>query len=287
MQYVPITPDAESAHFSSGPTRYDVISIQSQVVYGCVGNSIAVPAMAQHGLRVALVPTVILSNTPHYPSCYGGKIPVEWFEGFLQGLLERGALTHVRAIVIGYIGTTTLVSPLVAWLKQVRALRADIQIILDPVMGDTDCGYYVNAEINACYRDELLPLASGLTPNAFELSCLSAMTLDNTESVIAAARSLLKGAVQWVVVTSAPGQLDKQHIQALCVTREDAVPILHNRLPISPKGTGDLFCAELTAALLQDKSPAQAAAHACHQVELSVLKTQLSESEELCLAPLA
>lgn len=286
MQYVPITPDAESAHFHSGPAHYDVISIQSQVVYGCVGNSIAVPALSQHGLRVALVPTVILSNTPHYPSCYGGKIPVEWFEGFLQGLLERGALTHARAIVIGYIGTTTLVPPLVAWLKQVRTSWPDIHIILDPVMGDTDCGYYVNAEINACYRDEVLPLATGLTPNAFELSCLSAMTLDSAESAIAAARSLLIGTMEWVVVTSAPGNHDKQRIQALCVTRDAVVPIQHNRLPIAPKGTGDLFCAELTAALLAGQSPAQAAQHACYQVERSVLKTQLAESEELCLAPL-
>ncbi|MBG6241638.1 MAG: hypothetical protein EKE20_06755, partial [Candidatus Symbiopectobacterium sp. Dall1.0] len=137
--------------------------------------------------------------TPHYPSCYGGKIPVEWFEGFLQGLLERGALAHARAIVIGYIGTITLVPPLAAWLKQVRASWPAIHIILDPVMGDTDCGYYVNAEINACYRDQVLPLATGLTPNAFELSCLSAMTLDSAESAIAAARSLLKGAMEFAL----------------------------------------------------------------------------------------
>ncbi|MGL9750907.1 MAG: hypothetical protein ACR5LC_05665 [Symbiopectobacterium sp.] len=64
------------------------------------------------------------------------------------------------------------------------------------------------------------------------------------------------------------------------------VPIQHNCLPIAPKGTGDLFCAELTAVLLEGQSPAQAAQHACLQVERSVLKTLLAESEELCLAPL-
>lgn len=286
MQYVPITPDAQSAAHHAGPAHYDVISIQSQVVYGCVGNSIAVPALAQHGLRTALVPTVILSNTPHYTSCYGGKIPVEWFEGFLKGLMERGALAQVRAIVIGYIGTTSLVPPLASWLEQVRARYPAIQIVLDPVMGDTDCGYYVNADINACYRDRLLPLATGLTPNAFELMCLSGMAPSTPREAIGAARTLIQGNVQWIVVTSAPGSPSQRDIQALCVTRDDAKVINHNRLPISPKGTGDLFCAELTARLIAGDSLAQATEHACHQVERSVLKTQQAQSEELCLAEL-
>ncbi|WP_409308784.1 pyridoxine/pyridoxal/pyridoxamine kinase [Pectobacterium sp. B1J-3] len=281
---MPITPNPEHSGHFAGPAKYDVISIQSQVIYGCVGNSIAVPALMQHGLRVSFVPTVILSNTPHYPTCYGGNVPVEWFEGFLKGLLERDGLKYVKAIVIGYIGSPVLVKPLAEWLNIVRTINKDIQVILDPVMGDTDCGYYVSEEINEYYRQYLLPMATGLTPNAFELACLCGKTISSTEETISAAQTLLRGNTQWVVVTSAAGAVDTKNIHVICVTRDEATVIKHARLPISPKGTGDLFSAELTAWILKGYSLSDATERACHQVEQSVLKTQLAESEELCIA---
>ncbi len=49
-----------------------VISIQSQVVHGHVGNSAAAYAMQAEGVNVAAVPTTLLSNHPRYPSCAGG-----------------------------------------------------------------------------------------------------------------------------------------------------------------------------------------------------------------------
>lgn len=73
------------------PLPIDVVSIQSQVVYGQVGNSVAVPVFNGFGLRVAAVPTVVLSNTPHYPSMHGGAVPLDWFEGYLADLGARGA----------------------------------------------------------------------------------------------------------------------------------------------------------------------------------------------------
>lgn len=84
------------------PLPLDVISIQSQVVYGCVGNSIAVPVLQASGLCVGAVPTVVLSNTPHYLTHHGGALPTSWFAGYLKDLEARGALRSVRTVLVGY-----------------------------------------------------------------------------------------------------------------------------------------------------------------------------------------
>ncbi|MCQ2046772.1 pyridoxal-pyridoxamine kinase/hydroxymethylpyrimidine kinase [Stutzerimonas stutzeri] len=103
------------------PLPLDVISIQSQVVYGCVGNSIAVPVLNAGGLSVGAIPTVLLSNTPHYSTCHGGALPTSWFAGYLKDLEARDALRSVRTVLVGYLGSTTQARCLpVGWARYWR-----------------------------------------------------------------------------------------------------------------------------------------------------------------------
>ncbi|WP_287926344.1 pyridoxine/pyridoxal/pyridoxamine kinase [Diaphorobacter sp.] len=270
------------------PLQFDVVSVQSQVVYGRVGNNVAIPTLDALGLSVAAVPTVVFSNTPHYPTMHGGALPIEWFSGYLQDLSARGSLHALRAIQVGYLGNPTQAAVLARWARLLLSERSDLRIVVDPVLGDHDHGIYVDAGMVEAYRQHLLPLAHGLTPNGFELAHLTGQPVNDVESVVAAARTLLTGPTQWIAVTSAaPDTWAIGEMQVVLVTRTQAQVTTHPRIDATPKGTGDLFSAALTGLWLNGASLQEAAARACQQVVQALRHTAEAQCAELLLPALA
>lgn len=268
------------------PLSVDVVSVQSQVVYGRVGNNVAVPTLEGLGLSVAAVPTVVFSNTPHYPTMHGGVVPVEWFEGYLKDLTARGATRALRVLLVGYFGDPVQADALARWIGQLLKEDTHLRIVIDPVLGDHDHGIYVDARLVDAYRRSLLPLADGLTPNGFELAQLTGLAVNDTESVVAAARTLLTGRTRWVAVTSAaPDTWSHDEMQVVFVTRTQVEVITHPRINVAPKGTGDLFCATLAGHWLNGISLPEATALACRQVVSALLSTQQANCAELLLPP--
>lgn len=266
------------------PLAPDVVSVQSQVVYGQVSNNVAVPTLEALGLSVAAVPTVVFSNTPHYPTMHGGALPTKWFEGYLQDLSARGALYALRAILVGYLGNPQQAGALACWTRARLKERADLRIVIDPVIGDHDHGVYVDPGLVDAYRRDLLPLADGLTPNGFELAHLTGLAVNDVDSVVAAAQTLLTGRTRWVAVTSAaPETWANDEIQVVFVTRTQAEVIVHPRIDATPKGTGDLFCAALTGHWLGGLGLAEATAQACRHVVQALRHTAQAQCAELLL----
>ena len=269
------------------PLRIDVVSIQSQVVYGCVGNNVAVPVLQAQGLGVAAVPTVLLSNTPHYPTIHGGAVPIAWFEGYLRDLFERDAMAEARAILAGYLGSPEQAHVLGSWIGQALEMHPALRIVVDPVLGDHDHGEYVSPGMAEAYRRYLLPLADGLTPNGFELARLTGMPVNTVEGVVTAARSLLTERTEWIAVTSAaPNACAADELQVVLVTRTTAEVIRHPRIDTTPKGTGDLFCATLAGQWLNGIGLPQATVQACQEVVRALHRTRQEHCAELLVPPM-
>lgn len=262
------------------PLPYDVISIQSQVIYGTVGNNACIPALVRQGLTVCNVPTVLFSNTPHYPTKYGASIPMDWFEGFLKSLEERDILKTAKAIILGYLGGGEQADLLAQWLPQVKAKYPHIHIGIDPVLGDHDSGIYVKPEIAECYQKRLIACADLITPNHFELEFLTGTKSASETEVIESARKLLASSnIKTIIVTSSPN--DKGQLVNLIVTQDSVEKTYHNYIDSAVKGTGDTFHATVTAELLKGRNLLQATQTAGEFVVECLTLTQEKQLGEL------
>ena len=266
------------------PLPIDVLSIQSQVVYGTVGNNAALPVFGRFGIRACAVPTVLFSNTPHYDSIHGGAIPPDWFAGYLEDLERRRALEHLRAVVLGYLGSPEQAETLGDWLIDLRRRRPHVRVSIDPVLGDADSGLYVRPELAEHYRRRLVACADLITPNHFELGYLSERGSDNPQDAIAAARSLLGGRLKTVIVTSSPGACAGEVVN-LAVSAGNVVRSRHPRIDSDVKGTGDAFHAALNAGLLRGDRLEKAMQTAGDWVVQALRYTAAEDSGELRFPP--
>lgn len=230
-----------------------VVSIQSQVAFGHVGNSAAAAPMRACGVEVIEVPTALLSNHPHYPTMRGRLLDAELVADILTGLVERGVHERAAVILSGFLGGAGTAAALAGFVEAARAANPGVCYACDPVMGDADIGFFTPPELRAAFAGRLVPLADVILPNAFELATLAGRPVE-TPADVAAARTVL--ALPAVVATSVPAGADR--LATVTATAAGLTVAEVERLPVRPAGTGDLL-AGLTAARLALGLPLAAA----------------------------
>src|ERR1700735_5604294 len=129
------------------PPAMTVISIQSQVAYGHVGNSAAVFPLQMHGIDVIAVPTTLLSNRPGYPTIRGRVLDAQLVADLLRGIEERGAVDGCRMILSGYLGSAEIAAVVADFVARARARNPSLLYCCDPVLGDRDRGLFVQGPL--------------------------------------------------------------------------------------------------------------------------------------------
>jgi pyridoxine kinase len=259
-----------------------VISIQSQVAYGHVGNSAAVFPLQMHGIDVVAVPTTLLSNRPGYPTIRGRMLDAQLVADLLLGIEERGAVDGCRMILSGYLGSPEIAAVVADFVARARARNPSLLYCCDPVLGDRDRGLFVQAAIPPLVRDRLCPLADILTPNHFEFEYLVGASAATSGAVIAQAQMLLARGPSTVIITSAElSDTPDGQIETLAVERSQSWRVRTPRLLISPSGTGDLFAALFAAARVQGADTRDALGHAASAIFAVLERTAISGTEEM------
>jgi len=231
-----------------------IVSLQSAVAYGHVGNSAALLPLQRLGHEVWPVDTVQFSNHPGYGVLGGMRLPAAHLTAMVEGLAAVGALDQCDGLLTGYLGEAATVEAAVLAAGLIRARRPDALYLCDPVMGDAPRGLYVDPALPEAFRTRLLPLADIVTPNRFELECLTGRAVGDPADAAAAARSLLAGPDRHgptlVLVTGLED--GGEEMTVLAATAERIWQVRTPRLPFSPEpsGTGDVLAALLLGRLL-------------------------------------
>jgi pyridoxine kinase len=103
----------------------NILSLQSHVAYGHVGNSAAVFALQRLGVEVWPIHTVQFSNHAGYATARGHAFNAAHIRELTQGLGERDVLRHCDGVLSGYVGSAEVGAAILDAVAEVkRATRA-------------------------------------------------------------------------------------------------------------------------------------------------------------------
>ncbi|WP_433955845.1 pyridoxal kinase PdxY [Janibacter indicus] len=236
-----------------------ILSIQSHVAYGHVGNSASVFPMQRLGVEVWPVHTVNFSNHTGYGAWRGPLMDPADVADVITGIGEREAFAEVDAVLSGYQGGEGIGATILEAVAAVKAANPEAIYACDPVMGNAKSGCFVHESIPVLLREQVVPQADLITPNQFELGFLTGTepeTLKETLASVDAARAM--GPSTILVTSVLRPDRPEGTIEMLACHEDEAWIVRTPHLPLKANGSGDVTAALFTSHWLRSRDLQQA-----------------------------
>jgi pyridoxine kinase len=262
----------------------NILSIQSHVAYGHVGNASAAFALQRIGVEVWPVLTVQFSNHTGYGSWRGRAFDAGMIRDVMQGIAERGVLGTCDGVLSGYLGSADIGAAVLDAVAQVKAANPKARYCCDPVIGDVGRNVFVQPGVAEFMRERAVPAADIVTPNHFELDHLTGRATKSLAEALAAVEAVRAMGPRVVLVTSL--MVDDTPADAIDLLACDAsgrYRLRTPKLPISINGAGDAIAALFFAHCLKSGSAAEALSRAASAVFGILKRTADAGSREILL----
>ena len=249
-----------------------ILSIQSHVVHGHVGNRSVTFPLQLNGFEIDNINTVQKCTHNRYASFTGTVLDTKDFLNIVDGLRQNGLLYKYSYIMTGYIFSSELLKLVAEIVEEIKEnawklYGRNVIYLCDPVMGDiypeisathTRGKMYVPEDLLPVYRDQILPLADILTPNQCELELLLKTQNDGNGVLISSDKDMKNALNQSIlddkqIFVTSDLQMTSPVIKGYCkLGNTEKSKIFYfesDRVPSTFVGTGDLFSATLLAEL--------------------------------------
>ena len=241
----------------------NLISIQSHVAYGHVGNSAAVFPLQRMGVEVWPIHTVQFSNHPGYGDFKGQVFGAPLIRDIIAGIEARGVLGECDGVLSGYMGDAEIGAAILDAVASVKRANPSARYCCDPVIGDVGKGVFVREGIPEFIRNKALALADIVTPNQFELDFLSGRGSATLEEARHAIKSVHDLGPRAVLVTSLhTAETPEGHLDMLASDETGLFRLRTPKLDVAASGAGDAIAALFFAHYLRQGKIDEALARA-------------------------
>uniref|UniRef100_A0A8C7MR66 Pyridoxal kinase n=2 Tax=Oncorhynchus TaxID=8016 RepID=A0A8C7MR66_ONCKI len=265
-----------------------VLSIQSHVVRGYVGNKSASFPLQVLGFEVDSINSVQFSNHTGYSHWKGQVLTADELHVLYEGI-KLNNVHHYDYVLTGYTRDTSFLEMVVDIVQELKRANPNLVYGVYPSLSPL-C--YVPENLHPVYKNKVVPVADIITPNQFEAELLTGKNISTEKDAVEVMDLLHKMGPDTVVITSSdlPSRLGDRFLVSLGSQRtlmpDGTKSTQRVRMEI-PKvdavfvGTGDLFAAMLLAWTHHYPNDLKTACEKTFSVMHHVIKRTISYAHEL------